>query len=882
MKASCSILLVLVCVSFTQGAQAADDVEQRVYETRRLEGEAPHIDGAVTEPAWDGVSWSGEFVQREPTDGDPPCHQSQFKVVYDDDAIYFAFRLEDDPEQMSSLLARRDQFPGDWIEVNIGSYADRRTAFSFTLSLSGTRGEELVSNDGESWNSSWDPVWTGATRAQESGWTAEMRIPLSQLRFSEAATQVWGLQVNRRHFHLGQLSSWQRIPKDVSGWVSHFGELRGLENLRPGRHVELLPYVVARAEHLQAEENNPFQNGRENGMDGGLDGKIGVTNNLTLDLTINPDFGQVEADPSEVNLTAFETYLTERRPFFIEGSDIFDLRLAPAITGGSFTQDTLFYSRRIGQRPGYQPDLGNAVATELPESTTILGAFKLSGKTSSGLSIGLVESLTDEESIWVEEAGQRRQVTVEPLTNYLVCRLQQDFANGDTQLGGMITAVKRDLQDELVELLPGEAFAGGLDLSTYFRDRDYRLQANIIASELRGDPTAIDEIQTSSAHYLQRPDLEGAVYDPARTSLRGHAGSLRFGRTNNHDLRFETGVAWRSPGFEINDLGYMRNANQVNQFTWVGYVKRNPFSVFDSWSLNGNQWLDWDFGGTFLGARYNVNSHATFRTKYSAGFNLTRTGEHTSNTELRGGPSSRLPGYWETSAYLNTDHRKAVRANLSVYLEQGDEGSSRRSDVWTNVSFRPTNALEISLGPSYSSNRTEMQYVSTEQAGAAPRYLFASLDQKVLAVTLRVNWTIAPNLTVQLYAEPFLATGRYAEFKRITDPMAGRYRDRFASFAAGQVTWDQVEEVYAFDENGDGSVEYSRANPDFDVRELNSNLVIRWEFRPGSTAYLVWSQARSNNAVLVDELDPNRDLRHLFATHPHNVILLKVSKWFTP
>ena len=526
--AGCLLLAASIAVANVGIAQEAPEIETRVYQTLRLAGDAPIIDGVPDDPVWAAVDWSSDFVQRDPKDGDPPAHQTRFKVLYDDDAIYFAFHMDDDPEQVTNMLARRDRFPGDWIEINIDSYGDHRTAFSFTLSLSGTRGDEFISNDGHDWDSSWDPVWTGAARVNGKGWTAESKIPLSQLRFSAAPEQTWGLQVQRRLFRLEERSTWQRIPKDVSGWVSRFGELRGIEDLKPKRRFELLPYGVVSGERFEAEADDPFTDGQEGELNLGLDGKIGITNNLTLDFTVNPDFGQVEADPSEVNLTEFETFFEEKRPFFIEGRNIYDLPLAPAITGGSFVRDNLFYSRRIGRPPTYWPD-GDYV--DMPQFTRILGAFKLSGKTANGLSVGLLDSLTSEEEARVDTGGESTRVTVEPLTNYFVGRLQQDYRGGDTQIGGMLTAVKRRIDQEHLDFMVEDAYTGGLDLSSYFANRDYRLEGSVIASQVRGSEEAIEEVQTSSARYYQRPDNESA--DPGshpHLSVR----TRRLGKAHSH------------------------------------------------------------------------------------------------------------------------------------------------------------------------------------------------------------------------------------------------------------------------------------------------------------------------------------------------------------
>ncbi len=880
------LLLCLLAPAGTALAQAAgsrtdEPIERRVYDTRRVDGEPPIIDGILDDAVWDAVEWSGDFVQRDPSDGDPPSQQSRFKVVYDDSALYFSFRLEDDPAQVRPVLARRDHFPGDWIEVNIDSYQDRRTAFSFTLSLSGTRGDELISNDGDNWDSNWNPVWNGVARADEEGWTAEMRIPLSQLRFSASGRQTWGLQVHRRIFRLEERSTWQRIPKSVDGWVSRFGELRGLDDLKPKRRFELLPYGIASGETHEAEPGNPFRSGSDQDMDAGIDGKIGITNNLTLAFTVNPDFGQVEADPSEVNLTAFETFFEEQRPFFIEGKEILDLRLAPAITGGGFTRDTLFYSRRIGRPPGHDPDVPDEAFVDVPGFTRILGAFKLSGKTASGLSLGLLESVTARERAEIDLDGERSQLTVEPQSNYFVGRVQQDLRQGDTQIGGMVTAVNRKLADDHLDDMRREAYAVGVDFSTYFRDRDYRLEANLLGSEIRGSQEAILAAQESSARYYQRPGNGSATLDPTRTSLAGHSGSLRFTRTGNHELMFQTGVAWRSPGFEINDLGFMRSADQINQFTWVGYAKRDPFSIFDRWQLNGNQWLDWDYAGNFLGARYNVNTNAQFKNKYSAGASMTRTGETTSNTELRGGPASLWPGSWAYELWANSDHRRDLAVSLGGYLRRDDDGAGDMRQLWSTFTYRPTNAVRLSLSPEYSRNRAELQYIDTVAFADDDRYVFGRLDQETLVLTTRLDYTITPNLTVQLYVAPFVSFGRYDGFKRITDPMAGRYRERFAVFGGGQIAFDAADEAYEVDENNDGSVDYGFDGPDFDARYLNANLVVRWEYTPGSTVFFVWSQARENTNLVAGDGDFRQGLDDLFSVQPDDVFLIKFSRWFS-
>jgi hypothetical protein len=872
--------LVLILTLFVAPLVAQETLPRRSYGTARVVL-SPEIDGRLDDAAWQGVEWAGDFVQRQPVYGAEPSKETEFKVVYDDEALYFAFRAHDDPEAISSILERRDRFPGDWIEVNIDSYLDRRTAFSFTFSVSGTRGDEFVSDDGNNWDGRWDPVWGGASQVDAQGWTAEIRIPLSQLRFDPADEQTWGLQVQRRIYRFEERSTWQPIPADVEGWVSNFGDLTGLQNLEPKRRFEIVPYAVGRAESSPSVAGNPFRTGSDEGLDGGVDGKIGITSNLTLDFTLNPDFGQVEADPSEVNLSAFESFFEERRPFFIERQDIFDRPVSPAATGGPFTRDNLFYSRRVGRPPQYFPDLPPGATSDQPNATTILGAFKLTGKTPGGLSIGILDAVTDEEKADIDLHGQRSTTTVEPLTNFFVGRLLQDFRDGDTQFGGIVTAANRDLEDHLEDVFRREAYSGGLDFSTLFHNRDYRFEASVFGSEIRGSEAVIGAAQRSSARYYQRPDNDSATYDPTRTSLSGHAGSLRFERTNNHDLRFQTAVAWRSPGFELNDLGFLRNADQINQSTWVGYRKRN-FSNIDQWNLNFNQWLDWDTSGEFLGARFNTNNNVTFTNKMNAGFSLSRIMESVSNTELRGGPSSKLPGVWDSEVWFNSDSRKMLSFGAGYYVEEKDSAAGSFSSAWFYVNYRPTTSLRISLEPTLRESDWEMQYIRTLDIDGQDRFLFGSIDQDTLSLELRVDYSITPNLTIQLYGQPFASSGRYSEFKRITDPLAGSYHDRWSPYSNQQVAVNPDTGAYELDEDLDGKVDATFSRPDFDFRELNSNLVVRWEFSPGSTLFVVWSESRFDDQALPGSLGFERDIDQIFSAEPTDVFLVKIRKWFSP
>ncbi len=865
--------LLLVCGAILLLAQFSH-AEKRSYMTSRTDV-APRIDGNIDEDVWNQVNWAGDFLQRDPAEGESPTGQTAFKVLYDDENLYLAYHAKDpEPDKLASIMSRRDHFPGDWVEVNIDSYHDGRTAFSFTASLSGTQGDELISEDGNNWDPNWDPIWDHAARPSSDGWTAEVRIPLSQLRYGGEEDQVWGIQVQRRIHRLEERSTWQVIPKGESGWVSKFGELRGIRNIPPQRQVELLPYGVSKAETFPAEDGNPFADGSGSEFSGGLDGKIGVTSDLTLDFTVNPDFGQVEADPSQVNLSAFETFYQEKRPFFIEGKNIFELRLAPSMAYGTHTRDVMFYSRRIGRAPHYRADWYESGYVDQPSNTSILGAFKLSGKTESGLSVGVLESVTSREEAEIELDGQRRKVTVEPKSNYFVGRLQQDLRGGETRIGGMLTAVNRKIEDNEVDFLHESAYAGAIDFFHFFSDRNYQLALNLFGSQVSGSEEAILNTQTAPARYYQRPDNDRVDVDSTLTSLSGHAGSLRFGKGQGN-FNFETGFAWRSPGFEINDLGFVRNADELNQFTWAGYSIRHPFSIFNRMSFNVNQWLDFDHSGRNLYQAFNFNTNAQFKNNWRYNASISRENERISNWELRGGPSMRMPGNFNMDANLNSDHSKTVSGGMGGWFNSLDDDSGGGHGVWTYLAWRPSNALRIEVNPSLGWRENDMQYIQTSDANGDPRYVYGNLSQRTFDMSLRIDYSITPELTVQFYGAPFIAAGEYGKFKRVTDPMAAKYGDRYRSLGELDA---EGEGYYLVDEDDDGEDDYYFYDPNFNIQDFNSNLVIRWAYSPGSSIYLVWSQARFHYDQH-GEFALGNDMSELFDVEPHNVFLLKINRW---
>jgi hypothetical protein len=878
MKRSLLLPIFLLFVSAAFAVQSSK--EKKIYVAKPVNPHPPIIDGRLDDAVWEKVEWSGDFIQREPDDGAAPLHQTAFKILYDDKNLYVGIRAYDnEPGKIVRRVTRRDQFDGDWVEINIDSYFDHRTGFSFTVNAAGVKGDEAISNDGENWDANWNPVWFAEVAVDNEGWCAEMRIPFSQLRFGEKEEHVWGIQVQRRIFRKQERSVWQYIPQNTPGWVSFFGELHGLKGIHAPRRVELLPYSVSSLRRFEKEAGNPFATGQSTKLSGGLDAKLGVTSELTMDATVNPDFGQVEADPSEVNLTAFETFFEEKRPFFIEGNSILDYRLAGG--DGPFSNDRLFYSRRIGRAPHHDPDLNDGEYAKAPENTSIAAAVKLTGKTKGGISIGLLEALTDEEEAEIDFNGQRRQEIVEPRTNYFVGRAQKDFNQGTSAIGGMVTATHRELADARLNFLNRAAYSGGIDFRHQWHKRTYYIEALSVFSHIRGDKQAIYEAQTASRRYYQRPDADYLELDPNRTSLSGHGGNISIGRGGNSRLRLNFSTTWRSPGLELNDLGFIRQADRIMQTAWAGYRLTNPFAIFNRLNINLNQWWGWNFGGEAVFKGGNLNGGGQFKNYWFFWMGLGREGEDLATTALRGGPALRLPGQWNQWAELFTDERKALQFGIFGFNSWKDEGDTRFHEIGFRVTYRPFNALSLRINPFYNINKEDLQYVDTpvDSVTGENRYIFGRIDQKTLGITFRFDYSLTPNLSIQFYGQPFVSAGEYKQFKRITSPRAERYQDRFHTFS-GEIQYNAKDGNFAVDENLDGLRNYSFANPNFNFRQFRSNLVIRWEYNPGSTLFLVWSQGRTG-VESNGEFSFNNDLKELFKVFPDNVFLVKLNRWFS-
>jgi len=816
--------------------------------------EAPRIDGRLDDAVWALAVPATDFRQMMPRDGDPATERTEVRLAYDDEAVYVAARmLDSEPARVAAKLGRRDNIDqSDFFEVDFDSYHDHRTSFQFYVNPLGVRADVLASDDEGNGDAGWDPVWDVATRRDSLGWTAEFRIPLSQLRFPNAQVQLWGVNFFRQVERKSEMSMWSYFAQTDRGYASFFGHALGIADLPQPRRLEVMPYAAGLEERTAAgSPDNPFNDGSRELARVGLDVKYGLTSNLTLNATVNPDFGQVEADPALVNLTAYESYFEERRPFFVEGASIFDFGRGGSIRiGGS----NFFYSRRIGRSPqGSAQARGGYV--DAPTNSTIIGAAKLSGRTAGGWSVGLLEAVTAAEYATVEDSlGARHRDRVEPLTNYALARAQREFRGGASTLGFIGTAVNRDIADGRLSFLRSQAYAGGVDFAHRFGANRFTVWGSAGLSYIAGDTLAIQRAQLSSARYYQRPDADYVDYDPARTSLAGWTGTLGVSRDVGRWIYGLTATAV-SPGFELNDVGYQTNADRaqaaffaIRRWTRPGKVFRN--AMIQLLGVGGV-----DFGGDRVSSQLQLYGGGSFLNYWYVNAGVTQTARATNPSLTRGGPAGISPATTTASLSLSTDSRKRVWASL------GGSGVRNELDGWSanvysTLTLRPSNSVSLSVSPDYSVARTQQQYVtsfadSTAVATFGRRYVFSEIIQRTLDLTTRLDVTFTPSLSLQLYTQPFIATGDYRRFKELAAPRTMDYVD-FGGNPA----------------------------PDFAYRSLRGNAVLRWEYRPGSTLFLVWTQSCSAYDSQAT-FSAGDDLRHLCQGRSDNVFAVKLNYWLS-
>jgi hypothetical protein len=846
-------------------------LKQPVYITTRLVTAKPVIDGKLDDECWKHGNWAGDYHQFVPNEGAKPTYPTEHNIQYDDKNLYIAFRAYDpEPDKVHKYAGVRDDIVGDMVGVNFDSYRDYRTGFEFTITAWGQK-VDLVLFNPINWDFNWNAVWKGKVGFEDSAWVAEIEVPLSQLRYSNKDEQVWGMHTWRWIDRLQEESNWERQTKTGPGMLYNYGEFKGLKGLKKSRRLELQPFVLGDLKTMKKEPGNPYaETGRVWGGNVGLDAKIGVSSNFTVDLTVNPDFGQVESDPSVMNLTAFETFYEEKRPFFLEGLTIFDYK---------FDDQNLFYSRRIGHSPSrtIYPDSEHFVKS--PDMTTILDAAKFSGTTSNGLSIGLIQSTTSNEFARISDlGGNETKQKVEPLTNYLVGRIQQGYNGGNTVIGGMITSTNRFIKDDNLQFLSSDAYTGGLDLLTHWKDKEFFINAKMIGSYVKGSQEAITALQESSARYYQRPGADYLNYDITRTSLSGLGGKIEIGKGSKGFWKYSTAVSMLTPGLELNDLGYMRSSDEIQQSNKISYQITKSVSIFKTLNVGFDQSNNWNFNGTYLGSSGEISFYSMFKNQWSFRTQAEYHSKAIDTRILRGGYDMILPSRLQLSGDLSSDISKKFIAHIVTSYESRGNNSATIYSIVPGISIRPFSMLKIGVTAEWVDNHDELQYVATRDTWQnGKRYILGTIDQKTLGLTFRVDLNLSPEFSIQYYGSPFISKGAYSEFKRVTDPEAKNYRDRFKIFD-NPVLNNGTYYLTDFDDVLPSIV--SVGNPDFNFHQYRSNLVAKWEYRLGSFIYLVWSSDRtgSNSSSGASFGDSYRYLRDVF---PKNIFLIKLNYWFS-
>jgi hypothetical protein len=818
----------------------------RIEAVEVTEANAVKLDGEFTESAWGRTVPITAFLQRDPKEGAPPTCPTEARVLYDRNYLYIAVRAFDgEPAKIVGIRTRRDSdSPSDWIRVVIDSYHDRRTAYEFAVNPAGVKQDRYWFADGNS-DSSWDAVWDVSVGRDDKGWKAEFRIPFSQLRFEPGKRDTFGFAVMRQIGRLNETSSWPLIAKSRPGFVSQFGELGGLKLAGAAKRLELMPYTVGQLQTQPVEGGNPYQKPRAPSGTIGADLKYALTPGLTLTSTINPDFGQVEADPAVVNLTAFETFYQERRPFFVESSG--NLQFDLDCNDGSCTG--LFYSRRIGRQPHGSPDTPDGGYVASPTLTTIIGAAKLTGR-AGAFAIGALNAVTSDEQAQLALGLNRWSQTVEPLTNFAVVQAKREWSN-QSSLGFMFTNTARRLNQD-VSLLPSSATTGGVSWDWRLKDPRYSITGYWAGSSVRGSAEAIDELQQDPVHYFQRPDAGYLTYDPTRTSLNGQAGMLGIQKIGGSRVRFSFNGNYKTPGFEVNDVGYVRRSDAVMQSGWVQFRWDTPTRLYRNFRLNLNQWAGWNFGGDsrFKGA--NANAHIVLTSNWAAGAGVNAESAGIDDRSTRGGPAMRSKRGGNVWYYVQTDGRKALSGGWMGFVFRDEAGASD----WgfePEITYRPTAFLAVSAGVHFEKLNEDTQWVENVADVASTHYVFGRIRQTTLGLTTRLNYTITPNLTVQLYAQPFVSAGAYSRFKELVRPRVQRFADQFQPYAYAGV-------------------------PDFNYRSFRMTNVLRWEYRPGSAVYVVWQQGREADGSY-GRFRFRQDFGSMFGIPATNVFLVKLSYW---
>ena len=839
------------------------------------------VDGRIEEAAWSDAPSLTHFVQRDPVQGAEPTERTAVRVIYDDEAIYIGATMFDSaPDSIVARLGRRDaQLDSDNFIVFLDPFNDGRSGYYFGVNAAGTLFDGVLLND--DWDDSdWDGVWQARTSIDDDGWSAELRIPYSQIRFYQRDSYIWGINFRRDISRRNERDYLVYTPREESGFVSRFWDLVGVRGIKPLRQIELTPYVTTRAQYAEIAAGNPFNDGSRYNVDAGADLKMSLTSNLTLNATVNPDFGQVEVDPAVINLSDFETFFPEKRPFFIEGATTFSnfgYGGANDNWGFNWGNPNFFYSRRIGRAP--QGGLPSNDFADVPDGTRILGAAKVTGQVLGDVNVGTVHALTAQEHADLFHDGREFTAEVEPAAYYGVYRGQRELNEGRHGIGFISTVVNRFFDAPSLENeMSSKAFAFAGDGWTFLDPQKTLVITGWSGvSHVRGSKEHMLNLQQSSLHYFQRPDAGHVHVDSSATTMTGWAGRLALNKQRGRVL-LNAAVGAISPSFEINDLGFQWRADVINGHLGLGYTWPDPSSFTRSANVIGAVFRSYDFGGntTWTGVWGRV--HAQLLNYYTVQVRAAWNPETVSTTRTRGGPLTLNPWGWESGLHLSSDSRK--RLVIGVDASSYQSGWSDNTDLSTSFEFKPATNMSLTLSPSVSWNHENSQWVGAfddplATATFGRRYVFAELDQVTLSSSLRLNWTFTPQLSVQLYAQPLISSGDYYGYKELARPKSYD----FLSYGDSGSTID--ESALIADPDGAGpapSIELP--SQDFNFTSLRGTAVARWEYMPGSTLYLVWTQQMADQSD-IGRFNFDRSLEQLRAAPMDNVFMIKLTYWLS-
>lgn len=844
----------------------------------RADAGSMRVDGRLDEAVWQRAQPVTDFLQAEPNEGAPPADGMEVRFAYDDTALYIGARLEQGSNAIQAPMSRRDDGEqAEYLQIELDTFLDRRTAYMFGVTASGVRLDHFHPTDNESdFDDQFDPVWRAKTVITDRGWTAELWIPFSQLRFNDTPERVWGLNIKRSRPQLNEQDYWVVVGRTQRGWASRFGDLRGIEGVTPKSRLEALPYVAGSTRMTgNRDTRNPFDNGINASGRIGADVKVGIGSNLTLDATVNPDFGQIEADPAEVNLTVFETIFDERRPFFIEGSN----RLEPQASN-------FYYSRRIGARPT-GPAAGDYVS--YPDTSTILGAAKLTGRLHSGTSLGFLAALTGEEEARTSTGGVESRVKVAPQTSWGVARVVQEFGHQGSTVGAHMTLVHRDLSatEPLAALLTRDAVTGGADGRIRFKDRTYEGTFNAAFTYVGGEPAAVERVQRATTHLFQRPDQPSVRLDPTRRSIGGAQFNMRMEKIAGRHWLWQINQMIESPEFETTDFGRLNYSGDFMGSQRLTYRETRPGKYLRAYStqlfLNNTSYFD-----TELPYRSSLSSNnsVTFKNFWVGTVNIQRHFRGSDVQLTRGGPTMGTPFGWNYTATLRNSTGAKTRWNGSTTVRTSELGDST-FQLTGSISARPSPSVQFSFTPEYlnedgttasQAGVINRQFLTSLAGGPAAtygrRYIFGLVDRTTLSAQFRFNYTFKPDVTLDVYAEPFAASGRYSGLGELQYTLG---RDLRMYGTEGTTVQRQADGTYRVT---DGAASFTLPNRDFNIRSFRSNVVLRWEWRPGSTLYFVWQQNRADQTTSGDHVGVS-DLFGSFNAPGDNILAVKTTFWIS-